>query len=74
VVARGVALFVRGSTRDAVATASSCSRRTVSRWIAWFANAPADTLSGAWRRFARRVVRLLRRTLDAAAFIPEVAR
>jgi len=74
VVARGVALFVRGSTRDAVATACSCSRRTVSRWIAWFANATADTLTGVWRRFARRVVRLLRRTLDAAASIPEVAR
>jgi len=74
VVARGVALFVRGSTRDAVASASSCSRRTVSRWIAWFANASAEALSGAWDRFACRVVRSLRRMLDATTSIPEVAR
>jgi len=74
VVARGVALVVRGSTRDEVASASSCSRRTVSRWIAWLASTTADALSGVWRRLARRVVRLLRRTLDASASIPEVAR
>jgi hypothetical protein len=59
VIARGVALRLRGESLAGVARLLSCSRRTVGRWIEWLASVHIEELGGVVRALVGRVRRRL---------------
>jgi hypothetical protein len=73
VIARGVALRLRGESLAEVARLLSCSRRTVGRWVEWLASLRFEELGAAVRRLVGRVRRRLGETMGGNR-VPALAR
>jgi len=73
VVACGVAMWLRGLTFEAIASALSCSARTVGRWLLRLADPSALGTCPSWSRFASRIANRLRSHVRDLARLPVVA-